>query len=136
MQGHDYAKMIKGDSGAEDVYYWPEGDQLFNKSQGLSRANGSGVHIITGPVKVCGVEKDDIVEIRINKLRPRKHPEHGRTFGTNSNKFAGYPFRVGHQPGAEINGSAEFNQTDGGHEQVRNNLMNSEAKPIYLVRGV
>lgn len=118
LAGHDYAKMIKGDPDVEDVYYWSSGDDVNAKSQGLSRPEGAGVHVITGPVNICGVEPDDIVEVRINKLRPRKHPVHGRTFGTNSNKFAGFPFRVGHQPGAATpNGQQQFNES-GGHEQI------------------
>ncbi|KAJ1459452.1 hypothetical protein M885DRAFT_459931, partial [Pelagophyceae sp. CCMP2097] len=89
---HDYAKMIRGDKAAEDVYYWKKGDALSAKA--VPKYDMSGVHLITGPVEVLGAEPGDVMQVDILHLQPRKNPVTGMTYGTNSAKFAGYQFRV------------------------------------------
>ncbi|KAJ1455706.1 hypothetical protein M885DRAFT_440720 [Pelagophyceae sp. CCMP2097] len=89
---HDYAKMIRGDTAAEEVYYWKKGDAIEKKA--VPKFGQSGVHLITGPVEVQGAEPGDVVQVDILALDPRKNPVSGKTYGTNSAKFAGYHFRV------------------------------------------
>eukprot|EP00959_Pyramimonas_sp_CCMP1952_P387615 8123449-Pyramimonas_sp.AAC.1 len=42
----------------------------------------------------------DVVQVDILALDPRPNPD-GKTYGTNSQKFAGYQFRVGTADGKE-----------------------------------
>mmetsp|Transcript_21532 Transcript_21532/g.31851 ORF Transcript_21532/g.31851 Transcript_21532/m.31851 type:complete len:575 (+) Transcript_21532:337-2061(+) len=91
--GHDYAKMIRGDPAIEEIFYWEAGQSLIDKPE--PKLPGSGVHIVTGPIEVIGAEPDDILQVEILELDPRYNPVTGRCFGTNSQKFAGYQFRVG-----------------------------------------
>ena len=91
--GHDYAKMIKGDPAIEEIFYWEETQTLLDKPE--PKLPGSGVHLITGPIEVAGAEVGDIIQVDILELDPRYNPESGRCFGTNSQKFAGYQYRVG-----------------------------------------
>jgi len=96
---HDYGKMIKGDAAVEDVYKWYKGQSLTEKA--TPKTPGSGVHICTGPIKVTGAEPGDYIQVEILELDPRPNPGMGgRTFGTNSQKFAGYQFRIGHEDGS------------------------------------
>lgn len=90
--GHDYAKMIRGDPAVEEVFYWEANQTLTNKPE--PKLPGSGVHLITGPIEVVGAEVGDVLQVDILELDPRYNPETGRCFGTNSQKFAGYQFRV------------------------------------------
>lgn len=94
--GHEYAKMIRGDTAVEEVYKWYKGQSLTEKA--TPKTSGSGVHICTGPIKIEGAEPGDYLQVEILDLEPRPNPD-GRTFGTNSQKFAGYQFRVGHADG-------------------------------------
>lgn len=100
----DYERMIKGDPGAESVYYWdktrknvdrrgagPVKPTLFGRGAG----EGLGVHICTGPVYVRGAEPGDILEVRILDIKPRpsSNPAHtGKTFGSNAAAWWGFHY--------------------------------------------
>lgn len=90
--GHDYAKMIRGDRAIEEIFAWEADESLVNKTE--PKLPGSGVHLVTGPIEVVGAEPGDVVQVDILELDPRPNPD-GRTFGTNSQKFAGYQYRPG-----------------------------------------
>lgn len=107
--GHDYAKMIKGDPALEAIYDWQQGQTLLQKA--VPKTPSSGVHIMTGPVEVEGAEVGDVLQVDILAIDPRLNPETGKCYGTNSQKFAGYQFRVGHEDGTEYT-------RDGGHEYI------------------
>ncbi|MEQ9010708.1 acetamidase/formamidase family protein [Algiphilus sp.] len=93
--GDDFDRMIKGDPGAESVYQWnPDGKNVERRGAGPMDASihgrgageGFGVHIMTGPVRVCGAEPGDVLEVRILDvhLRPSGNPAfEGRTYGSN-----------------------------------------------------
>jgi len=92
----DAERMVKGDAGAESVFYWdrqrkgvdrrgagPMNPTLFGRGAG----EGLGVHICTGPVAVREAEPGDILEVRIIDVRPRPcaNPQHrGKSFGSNA----------------------------------------------------
>ncbi|GAQ80050.1 hypothetical protein KFL_000450065 [Klebsormidium nitens] len=78
----DYAKMVRGDPGVEDIFNWPNGVAPINKS--VPTIPGNGAHIITGPIRVCGAEPGDILQVDILTLEPRKNPSTGRTFAANT----------------------------------------------------
>eukprot|EP01025_Chloroclados_australasicus_P030113 TRINITY_DN3018_c0_g1_i6.p1 TRINITY_DN3018_c0_g1~~TRINITY_DN3018_c0_g1_i6.p1 ORF type:complete len:646 (-),score=73.75 TRINITY_DN3018_c0_g1_i6:226-2064(-) len=109
LSGHDYAKMIQGDEGVESIFYWLNGTTLEEKP--VPKFAGTGVHIITGPIEVCGAEPGDVLQVDILDVVPRPNPLTQKTYGTNSQKFAGYQFRVGHRDGSEYS-------RDGGHEFI------------------
>lgn len=90
--GQDYVKMIQGDPAVADIFYWEAGQSLVDKPE--PKLPGTGVHLITGPIEVTGAEVGDVIQIDILELDPRLNPETGRCFGTNSQKFAGYQYRV------------------------------------------
>src|SRR6267142_6268414 len=87
----DAERMVKGDPGAESVYYWdkqrkgvdrrgagPMQPTLFGRGAG----EGLGVHICTGPVAVREAEPGDILEVRIIDVRPRPSGKFsGKSFG-------------------------------------------------------
>lgn len=52
------------------------------------------MHLITGPIEVVGAEPGDVVQIDILELDPRINPLTGKTYGTNSQKFAGYHYNA------------------------------------------
>ena len=100
----DAERMVKGDPGAESVYFWdktrkgvdrrgagPMDASLFGRGVG----EGLGVHICTGPVAVAGAEPGDILEVRILDVQPRpsanaKYP--GKSFGSNAAASWGFHF--------------------------------------------
>lgn len=84
--------MIRGDTAIEEIFAWESTDTLLNKTE--PKLPGSGVHLVTGPIEVSGAEPGDVLQVDILELEPRLNPE-GRTFGTNSQKFAGYQYRTG-----------------------------------------
>src|SRR5262245_46273879 len=97
----DYDRMIKGDSGAESVYYWTKDQKNVNRRGAgpLDASNGAGggagVHILTGPIYVRGAEPGDILEVRILDMYPRPcaNPEYkGKAFGTNIAAWWGYQY--------------------------------------------
>jgi hypothetical protein len=59
--GDDYEKMIKGDPGIEDIYKWTEDGQ--NTPMRGKTGTGDGVHILTGPIYVCGAEPGDVLQV-------------------------------------------------------------------------
>ena len=101
----DAERMIKGDPGAESVYFWdaqrkgvdrrgagPMQPTLFGRGAG----EGLGVHICTGPVAVRGAEPGDILEVRILDVRPRPcaNPQYrGRSFGSNAAAWWGFHYK-------------------------------------------
>ena len=53
--------MIAGDPGIEDIYKWtPEGQ---NTAMRGKSGTGDGVHILTGPIYVCGAEPGDVLQV-------------------------------------------------------------------------
>lgn len=101
----DFERMIKGDPGAESVYYWdkqrkgvnrrgagPEDASLFGRGAG----EGLGVHICTGPVAVKGAEPGDILEVRILDVAPRPcaNPKYaGNAYGSNAAAWWGFHYK-------------------------------------------
>jgi acetamidase/formamidase len=90
--GHDYAKMIRGDMAVEEIFYWATNTSLSEKPE--PKLDGTGVHLVTGPIEVIGAEPGDVVEVEILELDPRYNPISGKCYGTNSQKFAGYHYNV------------------------------------------
>jgi len=101
----DAERMVKGDAGAESVFYWdrqrkgvdrrgagPMNPTLFGRGAG----EGLGVHICTGPVAVREAEPGDILEVRIIDVRPRPcaNPQHrGKSFGSNAAAWWGFHYK-------------------------------------------
>jgi hypothetical protein len=101
----DAERMVKGDPGAESVYFWskekknvdrrgagPMDGSLFGRGAG----EGLGVHICTGPVLVRGAEPGDVLEVRIVDVAPRPsaNPEFaGRAFGSNAAAWWGFHYK-------------------------------------------
>jgi acetamidase/formamidase len=98
----DADRMVKGDPGAEAVFYWD------SKRKGVDRrgagpmdaaigaGGGAGVHICTGPVRIKGAQPGDILEVRIADVvaRPSGNPSFkGKSFG--SNAAANWGFQYG-----------------------------------------
>lgn len=66
--GDDYDKMIRGDPGLEDIYEWgPEGQNVRTRGR---TGSGDGVHVLTGPIYVCGAEQGDVLKVRHQALHP------------------------------------------------------------------
>jgi acetamidase/formamidase len=100
----DAERMVKGDPGAESVFYWdkkrkgvdrrgagPMDASLFGRGAG----EGLGVHICTGPVAVKGAQPGDVLEVRILDVKPRpsantKHK--GKSFGSNAAAWWGFHY--------------------------------------------
>ena len=73
----DAERMVKGDPGAEAVFYWDA------KRKGVDRrgagpmdakigaGGGAAVHVCTGPVRIKGAQPGDILEVRIADVVPR-----------------------------------------------------------------
>lgn len=100
----DADRMVKGDPGAESVFKWEKHDKGVDRRgagpmdasiYGRGAGEGFGVHVLTGPVYVCGAEPGDILEVRILDMYPRpsgnpKYP--GKTFGSNAAAWWGYHY--------------------------------------------
>lgn len=87
--GDDYDRMIKGDPGIESIYRWTAKEQTVSN-------RGPGVHVLTGPVYVCGAEPGDLLEVRILNLKPKPsgNPLYpGKAFGSNAAAWWGFHFR-------------------------------------------
>lgn len=65
---HDYAKMIRGDPAIEGIFYWEKGTTLTEKP--VVKPPGSGVHIVTGPIRVEGAEPGDVLQVFLPKRPP------------------------------------------------------------------
>lgn len=101
----DAERMIRGDPGAEGVYYWDEERKgVDRRGAGSTDASvcergageGLGVHICTGPVSVREAEPGDILEVRIVdvRLRPCANAMHsGKSFGSNVAASWGLQYR-------------------------------------------
>jgi acetamidase/formamidase len=101
----DAERMVKGDPGAESVFYWdkkrkgvdrrgagPMDASLYGRGAG----EGLGVHICTGPVAVAGAEEGDVLEVRILDVSPRPcgNPKFkGKSFGSNAAAWWGFHFK-------------------------------------------
>lgn len=59
---------------------WASNDQ--NVYMRGKSGSGDGVHVMTGPVYVCGSEPGDVLQIDILDLKPRANPSTGKTYGT------------------------------------------------------
>src|SRR4051794_5652198 len=100
----DAARMVKGDPGAESVFYWDKTRKGVNRRGagpmdaslfGRGAGEGLGVHICTGPVAVAGAEEGDVLEVRILdvKTRPSANPQHkGKSFGSNAAAWWGFHY--------------------------------------------
>lgn len=103
--GDDLERMVKGDSGAESVYHWTAQKKNVDRRgagpmdasvYGRGAGEGFGVHILTGPIYVCGAERGDILEVRILDVRPRPsgNPKYsGKSFGSNAAAWWGYHYK-------------------------------------------
>jgi acetamidase/formamidase len=103
--GDDIDRMVKGDPGAESVYHWTADKKNVNRRgagpmdasvYGRGAGEGFGVHILTGPIYVCGAERGDILEVRILDARPRPsgNPTYsGKSFGSNAAAWWGYHYK-------------------------------------------
>lgn len=101
----DASLMVTGDAGAESVFRWDKGSKGVDRRgagpldasvYGRGAGEGFGVHILTGPVYVCGAEPGDILEVRILDMKPRPsgNPEQvGKTFGSNAAAWWGYHYK-------------------------------------------
>lgn len=98
----DAERMIKGDPGAESVFYWDKTKKGVNRRGAgamdakVGAGGGQGVHICTGPVWIKGAEAGDILEVRIVDVaaRPSANPLYkGKSFG--SNAAANWGFHYG-----------------------------------------
>src|SRR5918994_3133195 len=100
----DAARMIRGDPGAESVYAWTADKKNVDRRGagpmdasvlGRGAGEGFGVHILTGPIYVCGAEPGDVLEVRILDVRPRPsaNPQFkGRSFGSNAAAWWGFHY--------------------------------------------
>lgn len=86
--GDDYKRMIAGDDAIEEIYHWTEDEQAVSN-------RGPGVHIMTGPIYICGAEPGDLLEVRTIDLEPRAsaNPEYqGKAFGSNAGAWWGFHY--------------------------------------------
>jgi hypothetical protein len=97
----DFERMIKGDKGAESVFYWDKNKKGVNKrgagpmDHKVGAGGGYGVHICTGPIAVKGAMPGDILEVRIIDVRPRPSANKaykGKSFGSNAAAWWGFHF--------------------------------------------
>ncbi|GAQ78765.1 acetamidase/formamidase [Klebsormidium nitens] len=101
--GNDWAKMIQGDPGVSDIYYWATNTSIAAKN--VPKYPGSGSHIVTGPIYVCGAEAGDVLQVEILSLKPRPNPLTGKTYGINRASNFGYQIRAGHRDGTPFTSS-------------------------------
>jgi acetamidase/formamidase len=97
----DAERMVKGDPGAEAVFYWDGQRKGVNRrgagpmDHPLGAGGGQGVHVCTGPVAVKGAEPGDVLEVRIIDVMPRPsaNPSYrGRSFGSNAAAWWGFHY--------------------------------------------
>ncbi len=100
----DLDRMVKGDPGAESVYYWDSQRKGVNRRgagpldasvYGRGAGEGFGVHILTGPIYVCGADRGDVLEVRILDVKPRPsgNPAYrGKSFGSNAAAWWGFHY--------------------------------------------
>jgi acetamidase/formamidase len=64
--------------------------------KGRGAGEGFGVHVLTGPVYVCGAEPGDVLEVKILDMYPRPsgNPKYkGKTFGSNAAAWWGFHYK-------------------------------------------
>ena len=97
----DAERMVKGDPGAESVFFWDKQRKGVNRRGAgpldakVGAGGGLGVHICTGPVRVRGAEPGDILEVRIIDVAPRpsRNPAYrGKSFGSNAAAWWGFQY--------------------------------------------
>lgn len=100
----DADRMVTGDRGAESVFKWSKTAKGVDRRgagpmdasiYGRGAGEGFGVHVLTGPVYVCGAEPGDVLEVRILDMYPRPsgNPKYqGKTFGSNAAAWWGYHY--------------------------------------------
>ena len=100
----DPERMIRGDAGAEDVFFWDKDRKAIDRRGagpidasifGRGAGEGFGVHICTGPIFVKGAEPGDVIEVRIDDMQPRPsgNPAFaGRCFGSHVSAWWGYHY--------------------------------------------
>jgi acetamidase/formamidase len=91
--------MIDGDSAVEQVFAWNSTYQA--KYWRGKSGKGDGVHLLTGPIHVCGAEPGDVLQVDILDLQPRKNPATNKTYGINAAASWGYHFRAGFLDGVQ-----------------------------------
>jgi acetamidase/formamidase len=90
----DYERMIKGDPGAESVFFWTKDRKNVNRRGagsldapiGAGGGGAEGAHICTGPIYVKDAKPGDVLEVRILDMYPRASANpayHNRAFGSN-----------------------------------------------------
>jgi acetamidase/formamidase/AraC-like DNA-binding protein len=96
--------MIRGDAGAEDVFFWTKDRKAVDRRGagpldasifGRGAGEGFGVHVCTGPIYVKDAEPGDVIEVRIDDVAPRpsRSPGYeGRCFGSNAAAWWGYHY--------------------------------------------
>jgi len=101
----DASRMVDGDPGAESVFKWGKESKGVNRRgagpmdasiKGRGAGEGFGVHVLTGPVYVCGAEPGDVLEVRILDMypRPSANPKYkGKTFGSNAAAWWGFHYK-------------------------------------------
>jgi acetamidase/formamidase len=142
MAGDDPERMIKGDPGAESVYYWTkEKKNIERRGAGPMNApagaggdapgvtGAHGVHILTGPIAVRGAAPGDVLEVRILDMYPRPsgNPEFkNKCFGSNLAAHWGYHYHdlIEEPKGREVVTIYEIDTT---HNR-------DWAKPVYNYR--
>jgi acetamidase/formamidase len=97
----DFDRMIRGDPGAESVFYWDKQKKNVDRrgagplDHKVGAGGGFGVHVCTGPVAVRGAEPGDVLEVRIIDVRPRAcaNPAYkGKAFGSNAAAWWGFHY--------------------------------------------
>lgn len=100
----DASRMVTGDPGAESVYAWTEDFKGVDRRGAgptdpdeyeRGSGEGYGVHILTGPIYICGAEPGDVLEVQILDVEPRPsgNPTYeGRTFGSNAAAWWGFHY--------------------------------------------
>jgi acetamidase/formamidase/AraC-like DNA-binding protein len=100
----DYDRMVRGDSGAEGVFYWtPERKAVDRRGAGPMDATvcgrgageGFGVHVCTGPIAVRGARPGDLLELQIVDIKPRlsANPAYrDKAFGSNAATWWGLQY--------------------------------------------
>jgi acetamidase/formamidase len=97
----DAERMVKGDPGAESVFYWDKTKKGVDRRGAgamdakVGAGGGEGVHVCTGPVRIKGAEPGDILEVRIIDVAPRPsaNPAYkGKSFGSNAAAWWGFHY--------------------------------------------